>query len=188
MLAAVRALGLEGRPNVNVPRGLGVLVGFGERRYAVIDVGTNSVKFHVGERALDGSWRAIADRAEVTRLGEGLDAAGRLGPEPIARTTAAIAEMVEEARRDGVDAVAAVGTAWMRIAANSARSRRRGARARAACEVEVVSGDEEARLAYRACDRRPRRRRRRGRGVRHRRRQLAVHVRARRHASTSASA
>ena len=147
VLAAVRALGLQRLRNVNVPRGLGVLVGFGAQRYAVVDVGTNSVKFHVGERALDGSWRAIADRAEVTRLGEGLDAEGRLGSEPIARTTAAIAEMVEEARRDGVEAIAAVGTAWMRIAANSA-DLVAAVRERTGLEVEVVSGDEEARLAY----------------------------------------
>ena len=31
-------------------------------RYAVIDTGTNSIKFHVGERAADGSWRAVVDR------------------------------------------------------------------------------------------------------------------------------
>ena len=37
-----------------VARGLKALVGFGARRYAVIDVGTNSVKFHIGERAADG--------------------------------------------------------------------------------------------------------------------------------------
>lgn len=147
VLATVRALGLEGRRNVNVPRGLGALVGFGSRRYAVVDVGTNSVKFHVGERALDGSWRTIADRAEVTRLGEGLDAEGRLGAEPIARTAAAIAEMAEEARRAGVEQIAAVGTAWMRAAANSA-DLVTAVRERAGVEVERVSGDEEARLAY----------------------------------------
>ena len=71
--AAVRELGLGSRRNVNMARGLKALAGFGARRYAVIDVGTNSVKFHVGERAADGEWRTIVDRAEVTRLGEGLD-------------------------------------------------------------------------------------------------------------------
>jgi exopolyphosphatase/guanosine-5'-triphosphate,3'-diphosphate pyrophosphatase len=33
-------------------------------RYAVIDVGTNSVKFHIAARDADGSWSTIADRAE----------------------------------------------------------------------------------------------------------------------------
>ena len=57
-------------------RGLKALAGFGARRFAVIDVGTNSIKFHVGERQADSSWRTIADRAEVTRLGEGLEQTG----------------------------------------------------------------------------------------------------------------
>ena len=46
--------------------------------FAVFDVGTNSVKFHVAERAPDGTWRTVVDRAEVTRLGVGLDETGRL--------------------------------------------------------------------------------------------------------------
>src|SRR3954466_5622373 len=106
--AVVRELGLESRRVVCVARGLKALVGFGARRYAVIDVGTNSVKFHVGERGADGEWRKVVDRAEVTRLGEGLEQSGRLGAEPIERTVSAIAEMADEARRDGVSAIAAV--------------------------------------------------------------------------------
>ena len=57
VIATVRELGLGARRNVSVPRELKTLEGFGARRYAVIDVGTNSVKFHIGERAADGSWR-----------------------------------------------------------------------------------------------------------------------------------
>lgn len=147
IVAAVSALGLEERPNVSVPRGLGALVGLGARRYAVIDVGTNSVKFHVGEHGIDGSWRTVLDRAEVTRLGEGLDAEKRLQPEPIARTAAAIEAMVREAEQAGVEAIAAVGTAWMREAANSA-DLVAAVRDRTGLGIEVVSGDDEARLAY----------------------------------------
>jgi exopolyphosphatase/guanosine-5'-triphosphate,3'-diphosphate pyrophosphatase len=118
--AAVRELGLGSRPNVCVARGLKALVGFGARRYAVVDVGTNSVKFHVGELAADGAWGTISDRAEITRLGEGLDETGRLGAQPIERTVDAIAGMVDEARQSGVEAIAAVGTAGLRIAPNRA--------------------------------------------------------------------
>ncbi len=56
------------------------------KRYAVLDVGTNSVKLHVGERADDGTWTTVTDRAEVTRLGEGLDETGKLGDEAMACT------------------------------------------------------------------------------------------------------
>ena len=90
VMAAVRGLGLPPQPNVSFPRGLKSLLRFGRERYAVIDVGTNSVKFHLGERGPGGRWRKIADRAQVTRLGEGLHDTGRLNPEPMARTTEAI--------------------------------------------------------------------------------------------------
>jgi exopolyphosphatase/guanosine-5'-triphosphate,3'-diphosphate pyrophosphatase len=117
------------------------------RRFAVIDVGTNSVKFHVGELEPDGTWRTVADRAEVTRLGEGLDDTGRLGEAPIARTADAIADMAAEAERDGVEGIAAVGTAGMRIASN-AGDLVETVKERTGVEIEVIPGEEEARLAY----------------------------------------
>jgi exopolyphosphatase/guanosine-5'-triphosphate,3'-diphosphate pyrophosphatase len=147
VVAAVRALGFEPGLNVNVPRGLNALVGFGSARYAVIDVGTNSVKFHIGELHAEGTWTTLVDRAEVTRLGEGLDASGRLGEEPQARTVDAIAAMVDDARHAGVVEIAAVGTAGLRIAANSADFLA-AVRERTGVDVEVISGEDEARLAY----------------------------------------
>ncbi len=143
--AAVRELGLDLRPNVSVPRGLKELVALG--RFAVIDVGTNSVKFVIGERLEDGEWHTVDDRAEVTRLGEGLDRSGELNEEPIRRTVEAIAAMAEEAARSEVVAVTAVGTAGLRIARNS-DAFVEAVRERTGIEVEIISGEEEARLAY----------------------------------------
>jgi exopolyphosphatase / guanosine-5'-triphosphate,3'-diphosphate pyrophosphatase len=68
-------------------------------RYAVIDIGTNSVKFNISERGDDGAWRTIVDRAEITRLGEGLEKTGEISPDAMERTVSAIAAMVEEAQR-----------------------------------------------------------------------------------------
>lgn len=147
VLAAVRALGQRPLPNVSVPRGLKSLLRFGTERYAVIDVGTNSVKFHLGERDSDGCWRKIDDHAQVTRLGEGLHDTGRLSPEPMERTAEAVAAMVDEAARQGAVTTVAVGTAGLRIAPNSAELIA-DVRARCGLTVEVISGDEEARLAY----------------------------------------
>jgi exopolyphosphatase/guanosine-5'-triphosphate,3'-diphosphate pyrophosphatase len=147
VMAAVRSLGLDGQVNTSYPRGLAALIEDGPLRYAVIDVGTNSVKFHVGERDPDGRWRAVVDRAELTRLGENLERDRVISAEPLERTAAAIAAMVEEARRHQVRAIAAVGTAGLRIARN--RDQVIAAiRDRTGLTVEVISGEEESRLAY----------------------------------------
>jgi exopolyphosphatase / guanosine-5'-triphosphate,3'-diphosphate pyrophosphatase len=138
---------MASRPNVSFVRGLKALVGFGSERYAVIDVGTNSVKFHIGERSPDQAWRKVVDRAEVTRLGQGLQETGRLGAEPIRRTVAAVAGMVEEARQHRVAEIAAVGTAGLRIAAN-APDFVTAVLARSGVSVEIISAEEEGRLAY----------------------------------------
>jgi exopolyphosphatase / guanosine-5'-triphosphate,3'-diphosphate pyrophosphatase len=143
----VRGLGLDSRANVNLPRWLKTMAGLGAHRYAVIDVGTSSVKFYIGERTADGEWRTVVDRAEVTRLGEGLDAGGRLREEPIERTVAAMTAMAAEAHREGAERIAAVGTAAMRLAPNRAELIE-AARERAGVELEVTEPEEEARLAF----------------------------------------
>jgi exopolyphosphatase / guanosine-5'-triphosphate,3'-diphosphate pyrophosphatase len=147
VIAAVRDLGLASRPNVSMARGLKALVGFGSERFAVIDVGTNSVKFHVGERSEAGVWRTVIDRAEITRLGQGLAESGRLDRAAIDRTTDAIASMTTEASEQGVVAIAAVGTAGLRLAPDRADFVE-AVKARCGVEVEIISGDEEGRLAY----------------------------------------
>jgi exopolyphosphatase/guanosine-5'-triphosphate,3'-diphosphate pyrophosphatase len=147
VVAAVHDVGLDGYVNTSYPRGLAALVDAVPQRYAVIDVGTNSVKFHIGERGADGRWRAVVDRAELTRLGEGLERNGTISAEPLERTVAAIAGMTEEAGRHQVRATVAVGTAGLRIARNRAEVIA-AIRARTGLTVEVIPGEEESRLAY----------------------------------------
>jgi len=147
VIAAVHAVGLGGYQNISYPRGLVALIDGEPARYAVIDVGTNSVKFHLGERGGDGTWHTVVDRAEITRLGEGLDERGEIGREPMERTVTAIQGMHDEAERNGVRAVAAVGTAGLRRARN-ADDVLAAIRERTGIGVEVISGDEESRLAY----------------------------------------
>jgi exopolyphosphatase/guanosine-5'-triphosphate,3'-diphosphate pyrophosphatase len=147
VIAAVRDLGLGAWLNTSFPKGLSALIDGAPARYAVIDCGTNSVKFHVAERADGGKWRTVADRAEVTRLGEGLEASGRIAPQALDRTIEAIGGMARAAKAQGVRAIAAVGTAGLRIAANS-RDVVAAIRTRTGVGLEVVSGEEEGRLAY----------------------------------------
>ena len=116
-------------------------------RYAVIDIGTNSIKFHIGEKRNDGTWGVVVDRADITRLGEGLQTTGEISPEAMERTAGAIGGMVAEARQNEAVAIAAVGTMGLRTARNSAVLIDR-VRAQTGVSIEVISGDEESRLAY----------------------------------------
>jgi exopolyphosphatase / guanosine-5'-triphosphate,3'-diphosphate pyrophosphatase len=152
VITAVRSVGLEGWLNTSYPRGLWALLKSAPDRYAVIDVGTNSVKLHIGERGGEGRMRALVDRAEITRLGERLQEKGEIDDAASERTAEAIAGMVDEARGLGVLAIVAVGTAGLRIAKNSAAVLT-AIRARSGVAIEVISGEEESRLAYLAVER-----------------------------------
>jgi exopolyphosphatase/guanosine-5'-triphosphate,3'-diphosphate pyrophosphatase len=147
VLAMVHRFGLDQRRNVSVSRALKAGAGLGGRRHAVIDVGTNSVKFHLAEQEADGGLRTIIDRADITRLGEGLAESGQLDPEAMKRTVEAIAAMVDTARSSGALSIAAVGTAGVRLAPNR-EVLIDAIRARTGITLEVISGEEEARLAY----------------------------------------
>ena len=147
VIDAVNAAGMETLLNHNFVRGMTIILVDRAVRYAVVDVGTNSVKFHVAEQTGDGKWRAVVDRAELTRLGEGQAPNGAISDEAMERTAVAIAEMVIEARQNRARAIVMVGTAALRSASN-----RDDVidliRKRTGFTVEAISGDEEARLAY----------------------------------------
>jgi exopolyphosphatase/guanosine-5'-triphosphate,3'-diphosphate pyrophosphatase len=147
VIAAVRGLGLGGWLNTSYPKGLAALIDGTPERVAVIDAGTNSIKFIVAERDAELGWRTLVDRAEMTRLGEGLVPGGSILDGACERAAAAVADMAAEARRHGVRAIAAVGTAGLRMAANGAQVVEL-IRARSGVAIEIISGDEEARLAF----------------------------------------
>lgn len=117
-------------------------------RLATIDLGTNTVHLLVGETAAGRTWRPIHREQQVTRLGEGLWPTGRLREQPMARTADAVATLVDRARALGADAIRIVATSAMREAANG-RDFAHALETRAGALVEIVSGDDEARLTVR---------------------------------------
>ena len=117
-------------------------------RVATIDIGTNTVLLLVAEPGADGGLRSVAERATITRLGQGVDRSGRLAPEAIARTVSCLADYSSVVRELGAERVAVVGTSAMRDA-EGGEEIRAVVRARLGVEARVISGDEEARLTFR---------------------------------------
>jgi len=115
-------------------------------RVAAIDVGTNTVLLTVAERS-GRSFQPVVERAEITRLGRGVDRTGRLDPSAIADTVAVIARYAAEARSLGVTRIAAVATSAARDASNGAEFFE-AARAAAGLVPEIIPGGEEARLVH----------------------------------------
>ncbi len=117
-------------------------------RVATIDIGTNTVLLLVVEQGPDGSIKVLKERAQITRLGQGVDRTRELAPEAIERTRACLEEYARDIGEAGVDRVAVVGTSAMRDAPGGATitSFVRGA---LGVEARVLSGEDEARLTFR---------------------------------------
>jgi exopolyphosphatase / guanosine-5'-triphosphate,3'-diphosphate pyrophosphatase len=117
-------------------------------RVAVVDIGTNSTRLLVAEVA-DGRLTAELERqTEVTRLGEGVDATGRLSGEAMDRVFETCARYRERIDALGAERVVAVLTSAVRDAANGEEFREE-LRRRFGFDARLVSGEREARLTYR---------------------------------------
>lgn len=117
------------------------------KRAAVIDIGSNSAKFLVGQRQTDGSVEAVLEGNEIARLGEGLHENGRLSRAAMERNAKAVADFAARARAFGAEEIRCVGTMALRSASNSAEFLAL-VKERCGLDVEIISGEEEARLSY----------------------------------------
>ncbi|QCW50029.1 exopolyphosphatase [Nocardioides dongxiaopingii] len=109
---------------------------------AAIDCGTNTIKLLVRRGDRD-----VVRVARMVRLGQDVDRTGRLAEEALARTFAAIEEYAGLLREHGVGRVRFCATSATRDAAN-ADVFRAGVRERLGVAPEVLSGAEEAALAF----------------------------------------
>ena len=114
---------------------------------AAVDLGTNTTRLLVAE-VEDGSVRDLHRETRITRLGEGVDARGRLLPLPIARVRNALSDYRRTAESLGSERVLLVATSAVRDAENGEAF---------LGEIEwsygftthLLSGDEEADLMRR---------------------------------------
>jgi exopolyphosphatase/guanosine-5'-triphosphate,3'-diphosphate pyrophosphatase len=120
----------------------------GAVRVAAVDCGTNSLRLLIADvdrRA--GTLTDLDRRMEIVRLGQGVDATGRIAPEPLARTLRALAEYADEIAQAAAVSVRMVATSAIRDAAN-ADEFIAGVTRILGVVPEVLSGDEEARLSF----------------------------------------
>jgi exopolyphosphatase/guanosine-5'-triphosphate,3'-diphosphate pyrophosphatase len=113
---------------------------------AVVDIGTNSTRLLVADvRA--GGVEELDRRSVVTRLGDGVDATGRLDDAAQERVLAVLADYAELIERHGCEQRLAVLTSAVRDADNGAAFAET-VRERFGLDGRTLSGDEEARLTY----------------------------------------
>ena len=85
-------------------------------RVAAVDLGTNSTRLLVAD--VNGDLREVVRRLRITRLGEGVDARGKLLPVPVARVRNVLAEYRRELESHGAERTLCVGTSAVRDAEN----------------------------------------------------------------------
>lgn len=113
---------------------------------AVIDVGTNSIKFHAAKKKADGSLETVLDKNDIARLGEGLRETGLIAPEALERNALSVAAFAEKAKELGA-VPEIVGTMALRTAKNAADFASR-VKELTGLDVRIIPGEEEARLSY----------------------------------------
>lgn len=118
--------------------------------FAAIDLGTNNCRLLIAKPARTGGFRVIDSFSRIVRLGEGLAETGRLSPAAIERTVAALKICAEHLRRNRVTHLRAIATEACRRAENAGELVKL-AREETGIELDIVTADEEARLAALGC-------------------------------------
>ena len=122
----------------------------GQPIFAAIDLGTNNCRLLIAKAASGGSFRVIDSFSRIVRLGEGLSETGRLSPTAIARTVAALKVCAEHLSSKRVTHLRAIATEACRQAENASELVER-VREETGIELDIVTADEEARLAALGC-------------------------------------
>jgi exopolyphosphatase/guanosine-5'-triphosphate,3'-diphosphate pyrophosphatase len=116
-------------------------------RVAVVDIGTNSTRLLVADVAPDRTVTDLHRESTVTRLGEGVDATGRLGDAPMERVFAVLRRYRATIDEHGATATTGVLTSAVRDASNGADFTAQ-LNARFDLNARTISGDEEAALTF----------------------------------------
>ena len=115
---------------------------------AAIAIGSNSTRMLTAEIA-GGGMRPILRGREETRLFLGLDSQGNIAPDKLEATAQAVARLADQARQAGAESISLLATSASRDAKNSEAFARRILEV-SGLRLTIISGEEEARLAFKA--------------------------------------
>lgn len=113
---------------------------------AVVDIGSNSLRLQISE-VKDKSYRILEDYKEMLRLGDAIYTVGYFTPEVIDRIVETLIGVKKLAESRGCETIRAIATAAFREADNMGEALIRVEDA-TGIKIEVISGEEEARLTY----------------------------------------
>jgi exopolyphosphatase / guanosine-5'-triphosphate,3'-diphosphate pyrophosphatase len=116
-------------------------------RAACIDIGSNTTRLLVAEW-VNGALVEVHQERAFTRIGRGLATRGMIGADKIDEVVAVVSGQLAVAREHGAREIRGVATAAIRTAANGTALVEAVA-AETGLAVEIVSGEDEARLAFR---------------------------------------
>jgi Ppx/GppA phosphatase family/CHAD domain len=115
---------------------------------AAIDIGSNSIKMTVGRANDAGGIDEVDGVSEVVRLGQGLEATGKLDESRMAAAIKTLKHFNARAEELCASRIVAVATEATRAASNGAKFLKR-AQAETGIPIRVLSGLEEAALTFR---------------------------------------
>ena len=113
---------------------------------ACIDIGSNTTRLLVAD-AGDGRLRELVTQRAFTRIGKSLATSGSIPAEKIVETAEVVATQAKVAREVGAEQIVAVATAAIRNAPNR-EALLSAVLAAGGMPLEVLSGEEEARLSF----------------------------------------
>lgn len=116
-------------------------------KIAAIDVGTNSFHLLIGQVSAEGQVVAIERAKDMVRLGDSAFRGGVISPDAFQRAADALRAFKRLSERHHCDAIVAVATSATREADNGGDFVR-AMRDETGIDLQVISGDEEARIIY----------------------------------------
>ena len=115
------------------------------KKFASIDIGSNTVRLLVMEADDTGSFKKVNSKRVICRLGEGINSEKRLLPHRMELTLEVLQRFRDQCRKYGDIPIQVVATSAVREASNREEFVHL-AREQAGLDVQVISWEEEARL------------------------------------------